>query len=271
MTTPLSVRVVGAVLRHIPPGLGDFRAANTVYRRVYEGASVQVTQADVSGATMSLDMSDWPQAQAYLLGRYDPATVQFICDHLPDDGCFIDGGAHVGLVTAQVAVRRPRAKVYAFEPHPRRYEALAQNIALNRLERCTAVQKGLSESAGTLMFDPLTHSVEQGGDRSVPVEVVTLDEFLQAEGIERVDVVKLDIEGHELAALNGASQALEAGRIRAVTMERLHGDIGAAHDRLLQAGYKMTDWPDLRPRWLRARRPHQPADAGYILGSNESS
>jgi hypothetical protein len=66
-------------------------------------------------------------------------------------------------------------------------------------------------------------------------------------------VLKLDIEGHELAALNGARDALDDGRIRAVTLEATHG-AGPAMRLLEEHGFRPTEMPDTRAPWIARRR-----------------
>ena len=267
VSTPLFTAAAAQVLRRVPTGCGEFRTANMLYRRIiYEGGPVRRLEAKLWGARLWLDLADWTQASAYLLGRYDDATVEFVCAHLPDDGCFVDGGGHVGLIGSQVAIRKPRARIYAFEPHPREYRALTRNIELNGFAGYTAVNMGLSDAEESLPFDPVSHSLEdRSGDHEISIDVTTLDRFMAREGIARIDVMKLDIQGHEPAALRGASAALKQRRIGAVAMERVMGDVDAAEAYLLEHGFHTVPWPDPRVSFIRPLRRYVTEDAGYVL------
>ena len=255
-----ATRLASRVLPLVPRGAGDRRLARAVFARGTEGVAVRRLSG---GARVRLDLSDWPQAQAYLLGRYDPATVQFVVDRLPQGGVFVDGGAHIGLVSLQVAARRPDATVYAFEPHPLALEGLRANVALNPSATVHVRPAALSSAAGTLSFSLDRHKLGTG-DATVPT--VTLEQALAADGVARVDVLKLDVEGHELAALQGAEPLLAAQAIGAVTLEAMdaHGDTRAPGELLERHGYWAVPLPDVRPAAVRRLRAGESENVAYL-------
>jgi len=215
---------------------------------------------------LELDTTQWPEAQALMLGRYDVSTVTFIVEHLPPDGIFFDVGAHVGLISFQTLAARPAAQIHAFEPHPvvaGRYES---NNALNggtaQLSRV-----GLSDRPGSLPYDTSTYAIGGAGDAEIPV--LTLDRYVADHGVRTVHILKVDVEGHELAVLQGARAALEEGRIRAVTLEAMeeHGDTAGPRELLVSAGFREVVMPDPRPAWLARRRAWRPENCGFVLQS----
>ncbi|MGH2906341.1 MAG: FkbM family methyltransferase [Solirubrobacterales bacterium] len=255
------LRAAQAIMPAIPRGCGDRRAAQSVYRRMLGDGRGGAALATVGTASLELSLDDWPQAQAYLLRRYDPSTVEFICRHLPADGVFVDGGAHVGLISMQVAANVPGVSIHAFEPHPEKFPSLQRNAARNGA-RMTANNFGLSDSATALAYDADRHTIDAGADSSI--EVVALDSYAAHQALTRIDVLKLDIEGHELAALHGAGKLLAERRIGAVTMESLHGDTNEPMRLLESLGYRRVTMPDTRPRWLASRRPMPVENVGYV-------
>jgi FkbM family methyltransferase len=179
------------------------------------------------GARLDLKLGDWPQAQAFLLGEYDLPTVEFCARHLHPDGVFVDAGAHVGLITMQVLQRNPSATVHAFEPHPHRVAQLRRNIELNGHQDHVRINAaGLSDGKGALGFDLDEHRISE---TAAAVEVMRLDDYAEGAGIDRIDVLKLDIEGHEIQALEGAEKLFREGSVKAVTLEAMeaHGDTAA--------------------------------------------
>ena len=92
---------------------------------------------------------------------------------------------------------------------------------------------------------PHAGDTETRRDQRIPVQVVTLDAFLDAQGVAHVDIVKLDVEGHELEVLKGAARALRSGRIDIVMWEfgRHHIESGCSfrdfHDLLSAAGFEV--------------------------------
>jgi|GEM_PF-3633711 len=253
------------LLRHVPIGLGDRRAAAEVFRRMAAPPPGDVRLSN--GACLSLDPSDWPQTQAWLLRRYDVSTVRFIIDHLPEiGGVFVDGGAHVGLVSYQVAASCPAVSIHAFEPHPVVATAYERNGGLNPDARVTLNRAGLSRQDGTLSFDPGTHAV---GNGSLEIPVLRLDDYLDDHHVEHVDVLKLDVEGHEFDALLGAERSLRSGRIKAVTLEAMeeHGDALRPAAFLREIGFRQVPMPDPRPRWVARWRPFRPENCGFFRGA----
>ncbi|HEX8695423.1 MAG TPA: non-ribosomal peptide synthase/polyketide synthase, partial [Longimicrobium sp.] len=160
--------------------------------------------------------------------------------HLPADAVVFDVGANAGFFTLQVARRRPGATVYAFEPIPPVFETLALNAELHgvrgRLFAC-----GLAERPGRAEFSYYPHASvlsgrhasaaeERGVVRSFLLgsdaaavdggvleellderlrvercecELRTLSDVIRAEGVDRIDLLKVDVEKSELEVLEG--------------------------------------------------------------------
>jgi FkbM family methyltransferase len=212
---------------------------------------------------MRLDIGRWAEAQAFLLARYDPTTVTYVLSRLPREGVLIDGGAHVGLITFQVAAERPFAHVHAFEPHPVVADRFRENLQRHEAQanpgvgtRITLNEIGLSNESGRIPFNFDAHSSHHGAP-SGSIPVTSLDDYLSVARIDRVDVLKLDLEGHESPALAGAREALAAHRIGAVVIETLdaHAPLAPAHELLTTAGYCKVTLPDPRAAIVRRLRP----------------
>jgi FkbM family methyltransferase len=143
----------------------------------------------------------------------------------------IDVGAHAGGYTAaaQTAFGQ-RARIHCFEPNPALFRSLAQRFDGDAQVRCHQVALGSASGSAPLFLDRVGSSRGSLVEASFqitgrPIEqthevmVKTLDGVADEEGIYRVDVLKLDVEGHELAVLEGAARLLDAGRIEAVQFE----------------------------------------------------
>ncbi len=157
----------------------------------------------------------------------------------PTPALAIDVGGNVGLFSLTMAALGYE-KIHAFEPVPFNYERLEKNLARNeRYQHAVKLMKcAAGEAVGTISF--LVNSISPGlcriGDASkagpnekcVVVPVTTLDLYCQEQGIDRVDFLKIDVEGHERTVLRGASRMLKEHRIRFMYMESHHSAFEAA-------------------------------------------
>ena len=149
-----------------------------------------------------------------------------------------DVGANVGDYSLLLRGLLPTVTVYAFEPSKSVYRLLANTITEAHADgQIKPYNFGFSDSERTVEFYSYTvegndASVLSSIDQRLPTQVLdvqtqgseeiqvrTIDGFCQAEGIDRIDFLKLDVEGHELAVLRGATRMLTAGRIPMIQFE----------------------------------------------------
>ena len=137
---------------------------------------------------------------------FDPAERALLDARLPRDAVFVDVGANVGAYALFVAARSgPGARVLAVEPQPEVFDRLTYNIAQNPFGTIKAVACAVADKAGevTLFLDARNKGESSvkivGTNRgsAIRVPAVTLLELAHAEGVARIDAVKLDVEGAE--------------------------------------------------------------------------
>jgi len=127
----------------------------------------------------------------------------------------VDVGANVGFFTIKQMLQfGSRLKLIAFEPDPCTYERLKRNV--NRIRTRTdsdirCVNRALDTHPGEAKFvrDVSVEShVADGADDApgITVQLTTLDSVVEQEGIDRIDLLKIDVEGHEMKVLAGARQ-----------------------------------------------------------------
>lgn len=154
-------------------------------------------------------------------GLHEVHEMAFVLHLLRPEEHFVDVGANVGSYTV-LAGRGVGARVTAVEPLPGTFAHLQRNVVLNGLgERVRCCQLGLSDAPGSLRFssdlDTVNHVLT--ADEDLPgtdVPVMQLDELV---GMDAPVLIKIDVEGHELAVLKGGSRTLGDSRLLAVIME----------------------------------------------------
>lgn len=194
-------------------------AAGRLRERVFAGLARPVL-VEAMGVRLWLEPGDELSRAVLLSGLYEPSMLLAMRSLLPEGGVFADIGAHCGLVAAFGARRvGPAGRVIAFEPSPREFARLQANLAAGDLTQVEARRTAVADAPGTFTLR-LAEAGHAGhntlGERFayegvavaelVPVEAVTLDQALA--GLDRCDLIKMDIEGAELRALRGGAAAL---------------------------------------------------------------
>ncbi|NNM72623.1 FkbM family methyltransferase [Enterovirga aerilata] len=137
---------------------------------------------------------------------FDAAELAILAADIREGYVFIDVGANVGAYSLFVASRAgPSARILAVEPQPEIYDRLTFNIRLNAFPTIKAIDCAVAEKTGevTLFLDPNNAGesslkvVSCGGATPIRVAARTLLDLIQGEGYERVDAIKLDVEGAE--------------------------------------------------------------------------
>ncbi len=150
-------------------------------------------------------------------GAYEADTCAVIQGALPRDGVFLDVGANVGLMTVQAASAWcPQGRVIAIEGSPKVSRWLGHNVSVNGLANVQIVQRAVTAKSGdeVLFYDVpdeklgMSALVNRFHTEGVAVRTITLDDAVAQAGLDRVDVIKIDVEGHELAAFQGAARLL---------------------------------------------------------------
>jgi len=176
---------------------------------------------------MSGERWDGARLVPYLLAEHDWMSERHPVSNVRPGDIVLDCGAHIGIFT-QRALDQGAAKVVAIDPDPVQIECLRRNFAQEiEAGRVILVEKGVWSSSGTL---PLNVGVqnsgmsslvaETGGD-TLDVPVTTIDELVADLALERVDYIKLDIEGAEREALKGGLATIRKFQPR-ILLEAYH-------------------------------------------------
>lgn len=197
-----------------------------------------------------------------LSGKYEIDITDFFLNNLRPNSSCLDVGANFGFFTCLMARFCHQGKVIAVEPNHHVYELLRDNIHVNGLQdRTTAKHAAISDSVGTLKLYPRTtrsgntsiFDVSEafldvlGEPRSEPFQVACLriDDLLP-EFDNRIDFIKIDVEGAEPLAMRGARQTISANPQLNIVMEWSPGQIQAA-------GFNVAEFvDDLRSLGLQA-------------------
>ena len=226
-------------------------------------ATVPRVRARRRGLRLDLDLRDNLQRTLYFTGTYEPGLLALIEAELRPGDVMVDVGAHVG-VHALTAARRLRdlgggGRVIAFEPTEDSSAAIRAAAERNDLP-VDVVRAALGEAEGTIelrgdprygTFDAGVRSQFGDGEVIATAPLLTFDGWAAGAGLDRLDLVKIDIEGAEILALRGMRETLRRLRprvlaieVKDVVMARGPGDEAALHALLAECGYASHGQPE---------------------------
>jgi FkbM family methyltransferase len=133
-----------------------------------------------------------------------------------------DVGANIGLGTCRAARLAAGGVVHAWEPDPRSFHNLKYNVELNRLHNVHLHRCAVGDTTGSRALHEV-HELNRGMNRFLAtageaggagslVDVTTLDNEVSRLGIDRLDVIKVDVEGFEPLVIEGAAKSIERFR-----------------------------------------------------------
>lgn len=166
------------------------------------------------GVTYLLDSYGYIDRNIEAYGSYEREQLNYLIKSINKNKAdlFIDAGANLGLYSINVAKSIHEIKIIAFEPDVRNRAQLMANLFINNLEDAVLVEScALSDQIGSSPFkrhareNPGRSCLSDDGNHTVPT--MRLDDIVHAKG-KRI-AVKIDVEGHELALLQGAKRVLE--------------------------------------------------------------
>ncbi|MGB7437941.1 MAG: FkbM family methyltransferase [Candidatus Acidiferrum sp.] len=249
LTTKTKVSLAGAAYRFISFG-----------RKLLGKGDSAIVQRE--GIRYHLDLNEGIDFSIYLLGAFEPGTQKTLQKLVQPGDVVFDIGANIGAHTLTIAQSvGGSGKVYAFEPADFAFAKLKRNLALNPELRARTYPQQILLAADSA--DPAEHEIyaswplENSGTvhpkhrgRLVSAEraiVETLDNFVWRENITRLDLIKIDVDGHELPVLQGAAETL--GRFHpTLVMEmspyvhaELHHAFGEFVELLKHVGYVLRN------------------------------
>jgi FkbM family methyltransferase len=194
----------------------------SAYRRAADALGplpLRVRGGPLAGKTLAVRAS--LARSPYAGGDYEAEMARALCELARPDMVAIDIGAHFGYFTLLLAGRA--ARVYAFEPAPANFRALTRTLAINAVNNVEACPLAVSACDGLAVLEVTrassicrlrgnSSSEEEEMVRALDVQTVSLDSFVRAAGVERVDLVKIDVEGEELRVLLGMQEVVRRWR-----------------------------------------------------------
>lgn len=216
-------RFLGKFLSILPSGSPEFiytiilkprilrKITNSILKRIMP-EEIEIEK----GVFLELDRSDPVASGAVSLGVYERYETDLFRSKIKLGMTIIDIGANLGYYTAIASYNvGERGRVISLEPEPNFFKLLSRNISRNNLKNVELFEMAIADKNGEMELflsnenkghNSLIYSEEL--KTSVLVKTITLDEFLSSKKITNVDIIKMDIEGAEILAIEGMKNTL---------------------------------------------------------------
>ena len=197
---------------------------NRIYLSVLIRGSRLITPADkpkvihskINGYDLLVLANEDVGRLIHYVNSYEQAETRYLLNVIRKDSVCLDVGANVGYFTMLMAKIASSGCVHAFEPMALNSSLLKSSVALNQFANVKVNQFAVGDMVGETSFtesaDGAYSSMEDTGRkpsaRKITVPVLTLDGYIDDNNIDRVDVIKVDVEGAEGLVIAGASRLL---------------------------------------------------------------
>lgn len=173
----------------------------------------------VQGSFMLLDLSKLGiHRDLFLYGIREPTATKILKKEVQKGMYVLDIGANVGYYALMEAkIVKPHGHIWAVEPSPENAWFLERNITINGLDNITIHKVAIGDEIGTIYLDvceeaPNLNRVSlhktKGSTKRISAEIVTLDEFVKRNNIEKADFMRFDVEGFECRIVKGGKKTL---------------------------------------------------------------
>lgn len=238
-SVPAWIQLTSWAIRHMP--CGRYRAASWL-ARFGRGPFVARSGGSAGDFLFWCDLRDVIARDVCFTGEYEPQETLIAAAILRAGMTVIDVGANWGYFTLLASCRvLPAGRVLAFEPEARLFGQLQRNVALNGFDGVDLFALAAAAGEGVLALEEyddrsgnrglsrITRSGPAEGRLTTTVPGESVDAIVgRTPGIDRIDLIKIDVEGYEHQVLAGMRSGLQAHRYRHVLIE-LHPALLANH------------------------------------------
>ena len=194
--------------------------AKQIRRLIKNKDYVDTIQFDL-GEYIHLHLNDWIDQQIYTEGIYsvEKYHTMYFRNLLKPGWVFFDIGANIGYYTLQASMRvGKKGKIYSFEPVSKTLKNLRSNIKLNKFENIDTFQYIISDIGKTTRIY-IGDETNTGTSRCSPqyikntqnyesIKSITVDDFVELNRINKIELIKIDVEGYEMKVLLGMRKSI---------------------------------------------------------------
>lgn len=280
-------RALKAYARRFPVQKGKVRVVERLWKQAAGESGHRRTARLDSGFDIACDLSQQLQRQYYYFGTYWLERAELACwqEVARRSTTVLDVGANLGVYSLAARAANAESAIHAFEPTPAHAAHLRQTVASNGIEGLHVHELAVGATSGEAVLN--LWSGERGDNEgmnfitdaprsaeTLAVRITSLDDFCDQQGIQRIDLMKMDVQGNERAVLDGAKRLLDEGRIGTVFVELSWDDTPACPATAVVEAFAAAGFLFSEPRWplrFRERGPWMSACEDVVARKPEPS
>jgi FkbM family methyltransferase len=189
------------------------------WRKIFSVVGPSYILRKVEGCTFYCYLKDGSGPSRYLIkhSQYEPFLTSLIKENMSATGSFLDIGANLGYYSV-ICSKLTSGAVFSFEPEPQVYSLFERNIKENGCENIRAFNLAASDSSGEINFyvnkfnlgDHRAYQFGKNFSHKITVNASRVDDVLAGEvGADRIDVIKIDVQGFEYFVVKGLVEILK--------------------------------------------------------------
>lgn len=212
-------KMLGILPPTLPPKIYNFLIKIPFLKYILNKIIKNITPdfIDINEGKIYFNKADPVMTAWTTMGSFEPGTVKYFREALQQGMNVIDIGANIGYYTVIAGYRVGQTgKVFSYEPNPENFHFLEDNIKKNNLKNTIPLMTALSDTIGERKLylgnnKCTTHAFadNSGTGKSELVNTDTLDHSLVQYGSPIIDIIKMDIEGAEILALDGMKETIK--------------------------------------------------------------
>ena len=194
------------------------------------GLQNKFTEISFNGNSKAfVDLTDPEPKNVFIKGIFEPEFFKIADAFLPENGTLFDLGSNVGFCSFGLMPQKPKANYHLFEANTNLIRLLTQSIKLHADNNFHLNHCCLNNLNGKTRFKIQTNQTGQSHvstdhKEGIEIQNLVLDDYCDKQKLKCIDFAKIDIEGHELLALQGWENTLKNHLVKALHIEIIPGN-----------------------------------------------
>lgn len=224
-----SLRPIRSMLRLYPFLNGTGQMIDRTFLKRLTVPSETLVAKTKSGYPLRVFPNEMIGRNVFLAGRFDPTIAAVLRSFARPGDSMLDVGANIGVVSCELLHHLPDLKSLSVEPQPRVFALLKENLARFG-SRAKSICAGMSDRSGDATMRVNHRNLGGSGieedvsdsdrsDSTLSIQIRTAPEILASAEFESLDIVKIDVEGHQLQVIRSLESSIDRFQPRVVLFE----------------------------------------------------